>query len=108
MCIHVYKALCIHDHPTKGLDSVTSTATRKNHAYSGGLLDQICKEGQRGTGRDRKDQKVKLSDWSIAQQQVLTSEALGFTAVRMGLPEAPESGLCSSSGGLKGEDPFVG
>lgn len=51
---------------------------------------------------------MKLGDWSIAQQQVLTGEVLEFTAVRMGLPEAPESGLCSSSGGLKGEDPFVG
>lgn len=66
------------------------------------------KKDREGQGGTEKDQKVKLSDWSIAQQQVLTSEALGFTAVRIGLPEAPESGLCSSSGGLKGEDPFVG
>lgn len=74
--------------------------------HTRGLLDQIWKGGQ---GRTEKDQKVKLvSDWASAQQQVLTGEALEFTVVRMGLPEAPESGLCSSPGGLKGEGPFLG
>lgn len=64
-------------------------------------------ERRTGKGFSEKDQTAKLGDCSIAQQQVLSSEALRFTVVRMGLPEAPESGLRSSPGGLKGEDPFL-
>lgn len=56
--------------------------------------------------RAEKDEKVKLSDWSIARQQVLTREALEFTAVRMGLPEAPESAFALALGVLKEKIPL--
>lgn len=62
------------------------------------------KKEREDRGGEEKDQEMKLSDWSIAQKQLLTSEALGFTAVGLGLLEAPESGLCSCPGGLRGEE----
>lgn len=94
----------MHPRPcNKGL-RLKSLVQHGKTTHTRGLLGQIWKGGQ---GKAEKDQTVKLGDWSTAQQQVLTSETLGFTVARMGLPEAPESGLRSSPGDLKGEDPFL-
>lgn len=64
------------------------------------------KKDREGQGGTEKDQKVKLSDWSIAQQQVLTSETLGFTAVRMGLPRLLNQAFALALGVLKEKIPL--
>lgn len=117
VCIHVCKALHIHDHPAScppatGLGSVTSTATQKTykqtnkHEYSRGLLDQSGKDSREEREEEDRIKKYR-SMTGPAQQQILTIETAVHSSP-MGLPEAPESGLCPCLGGTEGEDSLSG
>lgn len=97
----------VHPHPS----SLLSICNRPRYSHTAktthtqeAVWTRHGKKEREDRGGEEKDQEMKLSDWSIAQKQLLTSEALGFTAVGLGLLEAPESGLCSCPGGLRGEE----
>lgn len=66
------------------------------------------RKGRRGEEKRRREKWSSVTGPLTSQQQVLTTEALGFTAVGMGLTKAPESGLCFYPRGLKGERSLPG